>query len=409
MKKSVLEKYAALIVESGLNVQKGQEVLVQANMETEEFALLCVEECYKRGAEKVRVEWLSQDLDRLTYRYRTLESLKTIDRWEIEKVKDRAEKLPCLLWLDSDDPDGLSGIDTAKMSAAVQARQKKIKKYRDRMDGKYQWCIAAVPGKKWAKKLFPELSPSAAVEKLWEKILFCSRVTDDPIAAWNEHDSDLKKRCGYLNSLGIDSLHYTSPEGTDLTVGLMEESVFQGGGETTIGERKVYFQPNIPSEECFTSPKKGRADGIVYATMPLCYNGNLIENFYIRFRDGKAVEWKAEKNEALLGQLLRMDEGASYIGECALVPNSSPIRQSGVLYYNTLFDENATCHIAFGEGFDSAVRGYENLSKNECREKGVNDSMIHIDFMVGSDTLDIDAITKDGRTVPLMRKGEWAF
>ena len=409
MKKSVLKKYAELIVDSGLNLQKGQEVLIQANMETEEFALLCVEECYKRGAEKVRVEWLNQDLDRLTFRYRTLESLKTIEKWEIEKVKDRAEKLTCLLWLDSDDPDGLSGIDTAKVSAAVQARRKKTKKYRDRMDGKYQWCIAAVPGKKWAKKLFPELSPSSAVEKLWEKILFCSRVTDDPIEAWNEHDSDLKKRCEYLNSLGIDSLHYTSPEGTDLTVGLMDESVFQGGSETTIGERNVSFQPNIPSEECFTSPKKGRADGIVYATMPLCFNGNLIENFHMTFKDGKAVEWKAEKNEELLGQLLTMDEGASYIGECALVPNSSPIRQSGVLYYNTLFDENATCHIAFGEGFDSAVRGYENMSKEECRQKGVNDSVIHIDFMVGSDTLDIDAITKDGRTVPLMRKGEWAF
>ncbi len=409
MKKKLLENYAKLIVESGINLQPGQDVLIQANTETEDFTLLVVEECYKRGARLVRVEWMNQALDRLNYNWRSEETLKTIEKWEVEKYKDRVKKLPCLLWIDSDDPDGLKGVDVKKMGIAVQARGRKFKKLRDEMDGRYQWCIAAVPGEKWAKKLFPDLSPKAATEALWEKILFCSRALDDPIKAWEEHDSDLKKRCEYLNGLGIDSLHYTSPEGTDLTVGLMDESVFQGGGETTIGERKVYFQPNIPSEECFTSPKKGRADGIVYATMPLCYNGNLIENFHITFRDGKAVEWKAEKNEELLGKLLTMDEGASYIGECALVPNSSPIRQSGVLFYNTLFDENATCHIAFGEGFDSAVKGYENMTKEECREKGVNDSMIHIDFMIGSETLNIDAITKDGRTVPIFRNGEWAF
>ena len=409
MKKKLLENYAKLIVESGINLQPGQDVLIQANTETEDFTLLVVEECYKRGARLVRVEWMNQALDRLNYNWRSEETLKTIEKWEVEKYKDRVKKLPCLLWIDSDDPDGLKGVDVKKMGIAVQARGKKFKKLRDEMDGRYQWCIAAVPGEKWAKKLFPDRSPKAATEALWEKILFCSRALDDPIKAWEEHDSDLKKRCEYLNGLEIDSLHYTSPEGTDLTVGLMDESVFQGGGETTIGERKVYFQPNIPSEECFTSPKKGRADGIVYATMPLCYNGNLIENFHITFRDGKAVEWKAEKNEELLGKLLTMDEGASYIGECALVPNSSPIRQSGVLFYNTLFDENATCHIAFGEGFDSAVKGYENMTKEECREKGVNDSMIHIDFMIGSETLNIDAITKDGRTVPIFRNGEWAF
>lgn len=409
MKKTVLKNYARLIVESGINLQKGQDVIIQANTETADFAALVTEECYRRGARLVRVEWFNQEIQKLHINWRTDETLKRIDKWEVEKYRDRVEKLPCLIWLDSDDPDGLNGVDIRKMGIAVQAKGKKFKKLRDQMDGKYQWCIAAVPGEKWAKKLFSSLPKKAAVEALWEKILYCSRALSDPIKAWEEHDRDLKGRCDYLNSLGIDSLHYTSPEGTDLTVGLMEESLFQGGGETTIGEKRVYFQPNIPSEECFTSPKKGRADGIVYATMPLCYNGNLIENFHIRFKDGKAVEWKAEKNEELLGKLLTMDEGASYLGECAIVPNSSPIRQSGILYYNTLFDENATCHIAFGEGFDSAVKGYENLSKEECREKGVNDSMIHIDFMIGSETLDIDAVTKDGKTVPILRKGEWAF
>lgn len=409
MKKSILKNYAKLIIESGLNVQKGQDVVIQASTENEDFALMCVEECYKRGAEKVRVEWSNQNLDKLTYKYRTTESLKSMEKWEIEKVKSTFGNLTCRLWLDSDDPDGLNGVDIKKMGDVIEARGKRIKKFRDEADGKYQWCIAAVPGEKWAKKLFPKESKKEAIEKLWNAILFSSRALVNPILSWKKHDEDLKRRCEYLNSLKIDSLHYTSINGTDLTVGLMEESVFLGGGEETIGDRKVYFQPNIPSEECFTSPKRGRADGIVYATMPLCYNGNLIENFYIRFKDGKAVEWKAEKNEELLGRLLRIDEGASYIGECALVPYSSPIRESGILFYNTLFDENATCHIAFGEGFDNCVRGYENMSKKECKEKGVNDSMIHIDFMIGSDTLNIDAVTKDGKTIRIIENGEWAF
>lgn len=409
MKKSILKNYAELIVKSGLNVQKGQSVIITASTENVDFTLLCVEECYRSGAVDVRVDWTNQALERLTYKYRSLESLKTMKKWEIEKVKDSCDNLLCRLYLEDDDPDGLKDVDVKKMGESIQARAKKIKPYRDNADGKYQWCIAAVPGEKWAKKLFPELSSKAAKEKLWEKILFSSRALSDPIKAWEEHDSDLKRRCDYLNSLNIDTLHYTSPEGTDLRVGLMDESMFLGGGEETIGERKVYFQPNIPSEECFTSPKKGRADGIVYATMPLCYNGNLIENFHIRFKDGKAVEWKAEKGEELLGRLLTMDEGASYIGEVAIVPNSSPIRQSGILFYSTLFDENATCHIAFGAGFDSTVRGYENMSKKECQEKGVNDSIIHIDFMVGSDTLSIVAETKDGRSVQIIKDGEWAF
>ncbi len=409
MKKSVLKDYASLIVRVGLNVQPGQEVVITASTEIVDFTLMCVEECYKCGAEKVRVDWINQDYDRIEYKYRSLESLKTLDKWELEKAKHSADKLVCRLYLESEDPDGLIGVDLKKMGEAVQARRKRVKVYRDKMDGKCQWCIAAVPGVKWAKKLFPTLSKRAAVEKLWEKILLSSRALENPVEQWKEHDEDLKKRCAYLNSLDIDSLHYTSDEGTNFTVGLMNKSLFLGGGEETIGERKVYFQPNIPSEECFTTPKKGRAEGKVVATMPLCYNGNLIENFSITFKDGKAVEWKAQKNEELLTSLLTMDEGASYIGECALVPYSSPIRESGILFYSTLFDENAACHIAFGEGFDSALSGYEKMSKEECREKGVNDSIIHIDFMIGSPTLNIDATTRDGKKVAVFRNGEWAF
>ncbi len=409
MKRSVLQKYARLLAVSGLNVQSGQSVIISASTENDAFAVLVAEECYRKGASEVRIEWMNQDSERLSYDYRTLESLSKVEKWEIEKLKSRTEKLPCILFLDSDDPTAFEDVDKVKMASARAKRLGRMKKYLDESDGMYQWCIATVPGRKWAKKLFPELSSRAAVERLWQKILFCSRITSDPVEEWKAHDADLKKRCSYLNSLGIDFLHYTSKEGTDLTVGLMEDSVFEGGSEMTIGRRSVSFQPNIPTEECFTTPMKGRAEGIVYSTMPLSYNGILIENFHIRFRNGKAVEWKAQKNEELLGKLLTMDEGASYIGECALVPDSSPVRKSGVVYYNSLLDENATCHIAFGAGYDSAVRGYGELSREELREKGVNDSSIHIDFMVGSPSLCIEAFTRDKRRFKLIENGEWAF
>lgn len=408
MNKKELYKYAQLIVGYGLNVQKGQEVLIRVNLENKNFALLCAEECYKSGAKKVVFEWLDQDVEKLNYNYQSLETLKSVENYEIAKLKWRVDKNPCLLWLDSDDPDGMNGVDTDKVGRAVAERGKKTKKYKDEMDGKYQWCIAAVPGKAWAKKLFPELSTKIAMEKLWEKILFCSRVTNDPVLAWKEHDNNLKTKCDYLNSLGISSLHYTSKEGTDFTVGLIKDALFLGGGEAALGSN-IYFQPNIPSEECFTSPMSGKAEGVVYATMPLSYQGNLIENFWLRFEGGKVVEYHAEKNEVLLGKILDMDEGSRMLGECALVPNSSPIRQSGILFYNTLFDENATCHLALGYGFDSTIKDYEKKTKKECQEEGINDSIIHIDFMIGSPSLDIDALTHDGKTVPIFREGEWAF
>lgn len=408
MKKSILRKYADLIVAYGLNVQREQDVVIKASVENSDFAILCAELCYKRGARKVSIEWLSQELDRVNYKYRTLKTIKDIPHSEIEKAKENAKRHTLLLWLDSDNPDGLKGVDSKKLGAYVKAKGEKIKKYRDAVEGKYQWCIAALPGKEWAKKLFPEKSPKDAVEALWKDILLCSRVTDDPIKSWKEHDANLKKKCSYLNSLKLSKLHYTSKQGTDFTVGLMDESVFLAGGEKTV-DRGIYYQPNIPSEECFTTPKKGEAEGIIYSTMPLCYQGTLIENFYIRFKNGKAIEWHADKNEDVLTYLLTIDEGSSYIGECALVPDSSPIRQTGLLFYNTLFDENATCHIAFGAGFNNAVRDYESLSNDECKLKGVNDSMIHIDFMVGSKELNIDGITKGGKTISLIKDGEWAF
>ena len=256
-------------------------------------------------------------------------------------------------------------------------------------------------------KLFPGLRTSQAMEKLWEAILATSRVDDDPVAAWAAHNKDLHDRCQYLNSLHIRQLKYRSANGTDLTVGLIPEGQFCGGGETSL--QGIFFNPNIPTEECFTSPMKGQAEGIVYSTKPLSYQGQLIDNFWIRFHQGKAVEWNAQVNNELLTKLITMDQGSCYLGECALVPFDSPINQSGLLFYNTLFDENACCHLALGMGFADTIRDFQSKTLDECRSLGVNDSMVHEDFMIGSADLSIDAVCEDGRTVPLFRNGTWAF
>ena len=407
MKKTVLREYAKLIVRTGLNVQKGQTVLVLADLDQPEFVQMVVEEAYKAKAKKVMVDWNYQPLQKVHVRYQSVKTMGTVLEWEKAKQEYYCEELPARVYIMSEDPDGLRGINMEKVSKARQMSYPILKPYRDRRENKDQWCIAAVPGKAWAKKVFPELRTSAAMEKLWEVILSCSRVNEDPVKAWEEHNADLAKRCEYLNSLNIRSLHYTADNGTDLTVGLIPESRWRGGGDTSL--QGIYFNPNLPTEECFISPMKGQAEGIVYSTKPLAYRGQLIENFSFRFENGKVVEAKAEKGEELLNTMISMDEGAPYLGECALVPQHSPICESGILFYNTLFDENAACHLAVGMGFADSIVGFEEKTLEECREMGINDSMIHEDFMIGCDTMNIDATCADGSTVAIFRNGNWAF
>ena len=408
MKKTVLRNYARLIAQKGGNVKKGQDVLIYASLDQPEFVKMVAEECYACGARKVRVEWEYQPLTKLTYKKCSLTTLSKMEDFEVEKLKYRRDRLPVHIHIDSDDPDGLRGVDQNKISKASQARYPIIKPYRDAMDNKYQWCIAAVPGAAWAKKVFPNEKKAKAIEKLWEAILYTARVTDDPIAAWEAHNADLESRCRYLNSLGIESLEYRSANGTDLRIGLLEDALFMGGSECAQGSG-IEFNPNIPSEEVFTSPKKGAAEGVVVSSMPLSYRGELIENFSIRFEGGKAVEVHAERNEALLREMVSMDEGAAYLGEVALVPYDSPIRNSGILFYNTLFDENAACHLAMGCGFTNVLKDYDKYTVKECYERGINESMIHVDFMIGTEDLSITAVTRDGKRIPVFENGNWAF
>ena len=409
MKKTVLRNYARLIAKMGVNLQKGQDVIIVASLDQPEFVTMLAEECYALGAGRVKVEWEHLPLRKVEMKKGKVRMLSRVEDWEKARFEHYVKTLPARIYLDSDDPDGMRGVNQKKMAQVAKNRFPIIKPYRDAMENKYQWCIAAVPGAAWAKKLFPELRKSRAIEKLWEAILKTARADgEDPIAAWEAHNKDLRDRYTYLNSLGIETLEYKSSNGTDLRVGMIPDALFMGGAEAALGSGIIY-NPNIPSEEVFTSPMRGQAEGIVYASKPLSYRGEIIDKFWVRFEKGKVVDCHAEVGDALLREMIGMDEGAAYLGECALVPYSSPIRESGILFYNTLFDENAACHLALGMGFANVLKDYEKYTLDECREKGINDSMIHVDFMIGTKDLSIDARTKDGKKVPIFRNGEWAF
>lgn len=407
MKKTVMRSYAKLIVRVGANVQKGQEVRVFASLDQPEFIKMLAEECYKAGASRVTVDWNYPELTKLSARYMKLRDLSETREWEKARMQDMVDHLPVRIFIESEDPDGLRGINP-KYFKAFAARIKISKPYRDAIDNKHQWCIAAVPGEAWAKKVHPELSKRAAVEQLWKDILYTARADgEDPIADWEEHNRDLKARSKYLNDLHLRELRYHSANGTDFKVGLIPTAEFHAGRDKTM--QGVVYDPNMPTEEVFTSPDRRTAEGIVYATKPLSYQGQLIENFSVRFEKGRAVEVKAEKGQDVLEQIISMDEGCHYLGECALVPKESPIHQSGLLFYNTLFDENAACHLALGFGFDECVKGFENMTKEELYEIGVNDAGNHTDFMIGSDDLSIDGVDEHGSVHPIFRNGTWAF
>lgn len=413
MKKTVLRSYAKLIAQSGGAIRKNDIVIIHADLDQPEFITMLCDECYKAGAERVIVEWSHQPIQKLGIRHMKPTTLGRVESYEEAMLKYRLEKNPAMIYILSEDPNGLKGINQNKYSKAMQSRYKIIKPYRDEMDNKYKWSIAAVPGKDWAKTVFPNDRTSVAVEKLWNAILYTSRVIDkqgnllDPIEEWEKHNASFKKRCDILNSANLRELHYKASNGTDIRIGLMKEGSFLGGGEHTLSGE--YFNPNMPTEEIFTTPYAGKAEGIVYSSMPLSYRGEIIDNFSITFKDGKATEVKAEKNEELLKEMISMDEGAAMLGECAFVPYDSPIRNSGIMFYETLFDENAACHFAIGDGYTNTVKNYSSYTKEELHKMGVNDSSIHVDFMIGTEDLSITGIKENGEEFQIFTNGNWAF
>lgn len=408
MKKQTLRSYAKLLARVGANVQKDQDVIIYASVDDAYFVKYVVEECYKAKAREVTVEWTSDEISKLKYKYEKTEVLTDFPEWRKAKLQHQVDTLPATIYIVSNDPDAMAGIDQDKMANVRRVIGPLIKSYRDKMDNKYQWTIAGIPGEAWAKKVFPELSTKKAIDALWDAILKVTRVNGNPVLNWCEHNLILKEKCYKLNNLGIKKLKYHASNGTDFEIEIQKELQFLGGSEDTYS--KVTYQPNMPTEECFTSPKKDTANGIVMASKPLSVMGNVVKDFGFRFENGKVVEVLGKDNDkAILEKLISLDEGARRLGEVALVPFDSPVNQTGLLFYETLYDENACCHLALGRAFDECIRDYQNLSEEEIKKIDLNDSMIHVDFMIGTADLNIVAETYDGKTVQIFKDGTWAI
>ena len=407
----LLKQYAEFIVRVGCNVQPGQTLILSAPLAAAPLARLCVRSAFEAGARDVRVDWSDDEVTRTRMELGSEEALCDVKPYVLRSYLDYAESegSVCVLSILANDPEALAGLDAGKVSRVSAARRKALRPWREyTMNDRVQWSIAAMPSPAWAKKLFPDLPEAEAVDKLWQLIFDTCRVTGgDPVHAWQAHLDRLKTLQNKMNALDLESVHFESANGTDLTVGLADGAVWESA--SSVSEKGYVFLPNIPTEEIFTAPHKDKVNGIVYGTKPYIHGGQAIKGFHVTFKDGKIVEYGAEENEALLGEILDTDEGARHIGEVALVPASSPINRSGVIFYNTLFDENASCHIAFGASYPGTTKGGNSLSEAELSARGMNQSLIHEDVMIGAADTRITGLTKDGRAVPLFEGGEWVL
>ena len=407
----LLKKYADFIVRVGVNPQPGQTLIINCSLEAAPLARLCVRSAYEAGARDVQVNWKDNTVSRTQMELGSEEALCDNKPWQLRRYLDYAESegSVCVLHLIADDPEVYAGLDGAKISRVNAAARKFMAPWREyTMNDKVQWSIAAMPSAPWAKKMFPELDTAAAIEKLWQLIFDVCRVTGgDPVNEWKAHLDRLMTLRDKMNAFDLESVHFKSSNGTDLTVGLADKASWESAGSKN--EKGVDFLPNIPTEEVFTAPHKDKVDGIVYGTKPYVFNGQLIKGFHVTFKDGKVIEHGAEEGADLLGQLLDTDEGSRHIGEVALVPASSPINRSGALFYSTLFDENAACHIAFGASYPGTTADGTSLSKEELLARGMNQSAIHEDVMIGAEDSEITGKCRDGRTVELFKNGIWVL
>lgn len=409
-KKELLQEFAKLAIELGVNPKKGQPVVIMAPVEAYEFVEMCAKAAYEYGSGPVHIEWRDNVLTRLSYENVETDVLKEVPSYMIEKMKYSIEKGVCQLSIDCPDPDLLDGIDQDKIKAVRMESLKAMQPYRYyTMNSVGQWSIIAYPNKKWAKKVFPELNEEEAMEKLWDAILYTSRVHEgkDVIKEWEKHNGEIHAHCKKLNEYDFKSLHFTNKYGTDLTVGLVENHIWAGGDEVSTSGR--VFNPNIPTEEVFTMPDCHNINGTVVSTKPLNYAGQIIPEFKLTFKDGKVVEGIATENQATLDQLLNTDEGCRSLGEVALISYDSPISNSKILFYNTLFDENASCHLALGACYPTTVKGGETMSEEELYSIGGNHSMNHVDFMFGSDDMKVVGMTHDGQEIQVFDDGNFVI
>lgn len=410
VKKETLRKFARLAVCSGVNVQKGQLLVIRGCPQDYEFIRMCTEEAYKAGAKEVLVNWSDEMINLYNYQYCDVETLSNIPQWSLDKTKWIQDNGACMLHVLSETPGLLKEIDPQKLQEVQMAQLKATAQFQKyTMNNEGQWSIVALPSVGWAKKVFPDLAEDEAVEKLMEAILMSSRVTEDndPVEEWKKHNEAITAHSRILNEHNFKALHFTNSLGTDLTVELVKNHVWAGGCEYTT--KSVLFNPNIPTEENFCMPYKYGVNGKVVATKTLSYQGKLIDGFSIEFKDGKAVAWHADKEEDSLSNLINLDEGSAYLGEVALISYDSPINNTGILFYNTLFDENASCHLALGSAYPMNVKGGTSMSDEELKAAGANKSMTHVDFMFGSEDMHVVGIKENGEEVVIFERGNFSI
>lgn len=402
------ERYADLVLKKGVNIQKNQALVINAPIEGVEFVRLVAKKAYDLGAKNVHINWADDKLTFLKYKHASDEVIENVPAWRVDMQEGFAEDGAAFLSIHATDPDLLKDIDPHRIAAANKAAGVALRKFREyTMNDIVTWSVISIPTRAWAQKIYPEKTADEAVSALWDTIYKMVRVDgDDPIEVWNKHNQRLENAFITLNDKQYTKLHLKAP-GTDLEVGLPKGHIWHGGA--AVSASNIIFNPNMPTEEVYTSPHKYHVNGTVSSTKPLNYGGQLIDEFQLTFKDGKVVDFEARSGEEALKNLLDADEGARRLGEMALVPDASPISQSGLIFYNTLFDENASCHIALGKAYPTTVQNGEEMNEEELDKNGINDSMVHVDFMIGSDKIDIDGIKADGTAEAVFRNGAWAF
>ncbi|BEU87550.1 aminopeptidase [Selenomonas sp. TAMA-11512] len=410
MNTAFLDEYAELAVKTGINLQENQRLVINSPIECADFARRIAMAAFQAGAGDVTMSWGDEQFARIRYTFGRDEIFETFPAWRREMYMSEMEAGAAFVSIHAADPEIFKDVKPSRLKAAQQSSGMALLEYRQKlMNNENRWCVVSVPTEAWARKVFPDLSSKAAVDRLWEEIFRTVHITGKKRAAsaWEEHIAFLGRAAAFMNEHAFVRLEYKNERGTDLSIELPEGHIWMGGAE--IAGDQVPFCANLPTEEIYTMPKRDGVNGTVVATRPLHYQGNLIENFRLTFKDGKVTDFSAERGEAILRELLSTDDGSGYLGEVALVPVDSPIYASGILFYNTLFDENASCHLALGKAYPTCIKDGEKMGSVELLQHGVNDSLVHEDFMVGSEDLSIDGIMKDGRQIAVFRDGKYAF
>ncbi|SPF31214.1 Aminopeptidase 2 [Candidatus Desulfosporosinus infrequens] len=409
MRNNLLKKYAQLIVRTGINLQKKQTLVISAPIECAPFTRLIAEKAYQEGARDVVIQWRDELFSKIRFLNAPEEIFEEFPEWQKEFYLSYVHQGAAFLSISASDPELFKDVNPERITKSQKASNTALKAYRDRlMSNKNTWCVVSVPTASWSKKVFPHLSEEESLEKLWDVIFKTVRVdTENPVISWEEHKANLIRRMDSLNSLALKSLHYKNSFGTNLNIELPENHIWLGGSEFT--PEGIEFIANMPTEEVFTLPKKTGVNGQVFGSMPLNYNGNLIENFSMTFKEGKVVDFSAEKGYEILKSIIETDEGSHFLGEVALVPYDSPISNSNILFYNTLFDENASCHLALGKAYPVCMKNSEKMTRDDFLALGINESLVHVDFMIGTSDLEILGMTLDGKEIPIFRNGNFAL